>query len=146
MIKIRTYTLFDITRTNVRTRRHGETVHDASLIRQSNQQTNFETVLQIIGISSQPEDITDPEKEMKQLNSGMWGTDYDKKIRVPVWSFDFTVNYQEVFSIGNNSLGKLLQDCQGVPMITDLDEYSLIQNIMSVLSHDKNIHFEIIND
>lgn len=146
MMKIRVHTLFDITRTNVRTRRHGELLNDDYLIRQSNQQSNFETVLQVIGIRSQPEDITDPEKKMKILDSGMWGSNYVDKIKVPVWTFDFTVNYQEVFSTGEDKLGKLLQDCQNIPMITGLSEYPLIKNVMSVSSHDKNIYFEVINE
>lgn len=143
MEKIRAYTLFDITRTNVKPNRYGSTSNKYEPNHQAEQQANFETVLQILGIRSQPENITDPEKKMIPSNCGTWGSDYCTSTKVPVWTFEFTVNHSDVYAGDGGALEKLFSDCQSIPMITGLGEY-VNQNTLSVLKHNKNIHFEVV--
>lgn len=146
MILIRVTTLFDITRTNVRFRRYGGSVDSHTDI-QRGQQSNFETILQIIGMRCQPEDISDPEKKMvNSRNSINWGTSYSNRVNFPVWSFEFTISHDEVYTNEDGKLGKLLQDCDGIPMITGLEESPMLVNVISVTPTHKNIYFEAIND
>jgi hypothetical protein len=92
---------------------------------------------------AQPEDITDPEKSMELLKSGDWGIKYSNPSKVPVWEFTFTVSYEEVFSDGTNKLAFLLQDCAGVPVITHLDEWSMISGTLDTTAEGRNISFRI---
>lgn len=116
------------------------------VLKRRSQQSNFETVLQIIGMRSQPEDITDPEKTMESLSTGNWGTEYRAKTKIPVWKFTFTVSQQEVFSDDGNELGKLIQDCVDIPMIVGLDEWVKIHKTINVTEQYRNIYFEVTND
>lgn len=145
-MKIKCYTIFDITRTNVSNRRRwlDDSVNDnLKLLR--NQQTNFETILQIINMRSQPEDITDP--VMDRINLAVdnrWGKNYTCSDRIPVWTFSFTVNHTNVFTDENHSLGKLIQDCSGVPMITELREWPGVTKTLAIDDDYRNIFFEIL--
>lgn len=144
-MKIRCLTLFDITKTNVSNRRHllSETV-DPNLIKQRNQQSNFETLLQIIGLRSQPEDITDPVITKTKLDKKIWGSKY--KSNSAVWSFSFTIQHPVVYSNEHDSLGNLYMDCDGVPMIINLEETAELNSKLSSSIYEKNIHFQIEND
>lgn len=137
--------MFDITKTNVSSRRHAfSESSDPETIRQRNQQRNFETLLQIIGLRAQPEEITDPVLVNKQ-DKKIWGTQYKKDSKV--WSFSFNIQFPEVFNNETGPLGNLYLDCDGVPMITGLDETAELKSKLSSSdSNEKNIHFQIEND
>lgn len=147
-MKIRCITLFDITKTDVNSRRPSSVLDDPVIYnKRRNQQINFETILQIINMRSQPEDITTPVKIMETLkNSTIWGTTYKSKELIPCWAFMFTISHDGVFNDGNSELGSLFKDCDGVPMITHLDEWPKLEAKLSVTVEYKNIHFELINE
>jgi hypothetical protein len=147
-MKIRCTTLFDITRTNVNTRREirspdPSVVH--ALNRQRNQQMNFETVLQVINMRAQPENITDP--TVQKINIDQFGTDYRSKrgVKSQVWVFEFQINHESAFQLADNQLGSLIQDCNSVPMITGLDESANLPTHLSTSTDDCNILFEIVD-
>lgn len=147
-MKIRCTTLFDITQTNVSNRRrHLEASTNALHSKERSQQSNFETVLQIISLRSQPENISDPEKTTINLNSDIrWGKKYKSKTKVAGWTFTFTVSHSNVFKLDENRLGSLLLDCNDVPMITKLDEFRELHNTLSTSADWCNIFFEIESD
>jgi hypothetical protein len=98
----------------------------AEWTRSRNQQRNYETLLQIFGLKTQPLDITAPKK-----------IDH-------VWQFDFTIETTAVFASQNSQdlLFGLKQDCMGVPMIADVSDSTLK---LELLEPNKNIWFEILN-
>ncbi len=131
-MKIKCTTLFDITRTNVSNRRQWLQITPEGGQKERNQQSNFETVLQVISLRCQPENITDPVKG----NSGFWG-------KTKAWQFSFTIEQPAILLQDGDPVGVLKIDCEGVPMIVGLDEKS---GLMPVLHHEgpmKNIHFEV---
>lgn len=133
--------MFDITKTNVSSRRQQlENNNNKEVEKQRNQQSNFETILQIISMRSQPEDISDP---IKEINGEMF---LNKKNKMPYWSFTFTVSHNSVFHDGSNELGNLFTDCNGVPMIVGLDEHASVGKVLMYNSREKNIFFEVLND
>ena len=142
-MKIRCITLFDITKTNVSNRRRDLEL-DNSMSKQRSQQSNFETLLQVISLRSQPEDITDPEKILLNLSlDNRWGKKYKSKGKIPAWSFSFTVNATAVFATNENKLGHLLSDCNGVPMIVKLDEWEHVHSVLTTEGDHCNVCFEI---
>lgn len=145
-MKIRCSTLFDITKTNVR--RHNIVGADSTeVLKQRNQQSNFETIIQVISLRSQPENITDPVMESVSIKNSEWGKSYQSKnTRVPCWSFMFTVQHKSVFTNGDGIFDGLLADCQDVPMITRLDEWKELQSILDTTVEYRNINFERLED
>jgi len=145
-MRIKCQTLFDITRTNVSNRRQllGEP-DQQNLVKQRNQQSNFETILQIIGLRCQPENITDPIKRAIKMDSNIWGTNYKSKVSINCWIFTFEVQQPIIYQNELGPLGNLYVDCEGVPMIMNLDEWNQIESVISSSKQTKNIHFEIEN-
>lgn len=129
-------TLFDITKTNVSNRRKTMDIVTPEIIKQRNQQSNYETIIQVISLRALPENISEPKITKTKLSE--WG--FSANTNVNCWEFEFEVLQNSVFSDGPNELGKLYQDCDGVPMIVGMDEAKILT---PVLNHN-NIHFEII--
>lgn len=102
-------------------------MHDWNIAR--NQQRNLETVMQIVGLRSQPNNV----KHIDSIDG--------------VWSFSFEVETPGVFSSNgeNNNIDSLLMDCEGVPMIVGLNEYKTNITKLSVQDPMQNIWFELIN-
>lgn len=96
---------------------------------------------------SQPENITDPEKQMISVGTGsIWGTAYRGKGKIPVWRFTFTVDSVAVFDDGVSQVGNLFKDSEGIPMIRNLEESSKIQSTIDSTPEFRNIYFEVIKD
>lgn len=91
-----------------------------------NQQRNWETILQIISLNTQPQNISVPVRNND------------------VWEFEFFVESEHVFGLNNDAdpLAGLKQNCIGVPMITGLNEKDTLD---SMLQPEKNIWFQTIN-
>jgi hypothetical protein len=136
-MKIKCKTVFDCTRTGVTghyrasqtpfTDRSGQVIDNLQhWTRSRNQQRNYETLLQIFGLRTQPLDISSPEK----IDG--------------VWEFEFSVESGAVFSVIDqlDSLAGLKHDCQGVPMIADVNN---VGQQLSILSPEENIWFDILN-
>lgn len=94
--------------------------------RSRNQQRNFETLTQLIGLYTQPLDLTPP---VHCTNTGLW-------------SFEFDVEFAGIFATESDSLGLLKQQAQHVPMITGLAESNQTQR---QLITDVNIFFKELN-
>lgn len=97
-------TLFDITATGVTGNyKSSATTDPVAWNRARNQQRNWETVTQLIGMRTQLHDITMP---VRSNNT---------------WSFEFEVETPAVFGTVDNPVALLKNDAIGVPMLTDLD-------------------------
>jgi hypothetical protein len=133
-MKILCRTTFDITCTGVtghyrpgripfQDRAGHNIVDEATWHRARNQQRNWETVTQLIQLRTQVEDLGQPVQDN--------GT----------WSFEFSVESPDVFRQDNDALAVLCQDCEGVPMLTNLDETALLVPQLVVFGSDPNIWF-----
>jgi len=150
MITIRCQTLFDITPTGVKNRRpqdiQGAELSD--LIKQQQRQSNYDTVLQVISLRSQPESISQVKKSdilLTDTDFGFLYTSDQDDGTVSSWSFTFTIPHASVFQNDDSDLGSLLNDCEQVPMITNLSESVKLTPQLNVDSDLKNIHFEIVD-
>jgi hypothetical protein len=96
---------------------------------------------------AQPENITDPEKQMVTVNmDSIWGTTYRGRGKIPAWRFTFTVESGSVFDDGTSSIGNLFKDSEGIPMIRNLEESSKIQSTINSSIESRNIYFEVLQD
>jgi hypothetical protein len=109
-MKILCTTVFDITVTGVTghckpsrlpfTDLSGQTIATESDWNHArNQQRNWETIIQLLSLRTQIDNITTP-----VLNDHCW-------------SFEFEVESDTIFSYDNDPVGILKNDCQGVPML-----------------------------
>lgn len=146
--RIRCYTLFDITQTNVTARRaplHYTSDEFIAWEKKRNTQCNYDTILQVISLRSQPEEVTKPVDSIinfKTFNN--FGFLFDDEEDQTCWSFDFTVTHQSVFNDGISELGALASDCDGVPMIKIGTEWQKLPNFLDSSPELKNIHFEVL--
>ena len=103
---------------------------EADWHRSRNQQRNWETLMQIIGLRTQPLNITRP----KHQNG--------------VWEFEFDNENENAFGQGSNadSFVGLKGDCEGVPMIVNLNEEPGIKPMLIATGAEQNIWFESINN
>ena len=98
--------------------------------RTRNQQRNWESILQIISLRTQPMNVVYP---VKQLDG---------------WHFEFEVEAEGVLSsdIDSDDLAGLVADCEGVPMVTGLDEDSVVTATLHARGIEQNIWFSAINN
>jgi len=98
--------------------------------RARNQHRNWESLVQVISLRTQPMNIVYPVKK-KQY-----------------WCFEFEVESEGVLGGGYNSdeLAGLVADCEGVPMITGLGESTVITATLHAQGTDQNIWFETVNN
>ena len=119
-------TLIDITETGVK-RGDGK---------QRDQQRNWETVLQVLGLKTQPIVLEGPLKleQVELVSPGMFGEFYEGQ--QTVWAFKFTSD-TDVYTID-----QLYEDFEQVPIILGLDETA---RFMLPIFHSygtlKNIYF-----
>jgi hypothetical protein len=148
-MKFKCYTLFDITKTNITNRKAPSdlSVEQAGVWQSKrNMQCNFDTIIQLISLRAQPEDITDPVKHnskadpFDKFGSFLSTTPFD------YWTFTFTVNHAGVFNDGTNELGFLYSDCDLVPMIKIDQAHSKTSPFLEVNPALGNIYFEMTND
>ena len=123
-MQIKVITKFDCTNTGVTGKFHQDNnTQDAmaSWEKARNQQRNFETITQVIGLFTQLENISDV------TQSDM------------TWQFTFSTEFEGVFRNHDSEFGLLYSACQGVPMIINLNE---INNIGNTLTPHFNIWFD----
>jgi hypothetical protein len=126
------YSLVDITPTGVIRGKD----HDAV---DRNQQRNWETVIQCMGLRTQPQNIQEPVSTIANLDFLEFGDMYsgDQKI----WSWSWTVESAGVYDT-STPLGGLLQDFEQVPVITGLTETArFMLPIFYPYGTIKNIYF-----
>jgi len=107
MQKIKVSTLFDCTKTGVRTYRIHS--HDQEVVFKRNQQRNWETLIQCLSLRCQPLNIVGPFTFSEGENELFW-------------QFTFETDRDDIFSNDVDQLGLLKEDCNGVPMIIGLTE------------------------
>jgi hypothetical protein len=133
-MKIQCQTLFDITATgttgHVKPSRMpyvdsaGTKILDTeSWNRSRNQQRNWETITQLISLRTQVDNLQNPVKIQDQ------------------WQFEFEVENENLFTSGVDALAVLKADCNGVPMLTGLNESA---STGTVLKTNTNIWFALI--
>ncbi len=144
MHRIRCHTLFDITQTGVLNRSKPTEDDVEGWIKRRNTQCNFDTILQVISLRSQPEVVRVPvESEINENIYELFGFLYNKE-NVSCWSFEFEVQHSSVFENGIITLGALYKDCEGVPMIVCEKQHSLCPKFLDITPELKNIHFEVL--
>jgi hypothetical protein len=133
------YTLFNITYTGItsRTKPNTEEIKDWTVKR--NTQWNFDTILQLISLRSQPDILTYPEK-IKSKN--LFGTIFQKQDKIYCWKFIFQVQHNSVFDNEEIKLGNLYNDCHNVPMILVGGENNLLMPILDTSPQQRNIFFD----
>ena len=97
--------------------------------RSRNQQRNWESLIQVVSLRTQPMNVVRPEKQ----SDG--------------WHFEFEVEAEGVLSSGHDAgtLDGLISDCDGVPMITGLDESIVVTATLHAQGSNQNIWFSAIN-
>lgn len=138
------YTLFDITQTGVLNRSKPQTGDLSEWILKRNTQCNFDTILQVISLRSQPEIIKYPiERDLTEDDLQYFGFLYNAET-VKYWKFEFEVQHPSVFENGIISLGALYADCEGVPMLITDNLHSQCPKFLDTSPELKNIHFEVL--
>lgn len=139
-MKIQCRTLFDCSRTGVTGHyrasqvpfqdQTGQTIsneQDWKFAR--NQQRNWETIVQIISLRTQPMNLS------------------ETTVQNQVWQFTFEVEADGVYSVNAdvNNMDALLQECNSIPMVTNLKEKSGIDSKLIVQGQGQNIWFKSVN-
>lgn len=137
------YTLFDITQTGVLSRQKPQD-QNSDWIYKRNTQSNFDTILQVISLRSQPDVIRAPKKlEILFSEFNNFGFLFEDEDKVNCWSFDFTVQHSSVFNDGISEFGALYSDCQNVPMIKCDTEWKRLHDVLDTSDELRNIYFEV---
>jgi len=105
MARYQIITLIDITRTNP--------VRDETDTVKVNQQANFNSLIQAIGIRSNVEWVRDPKKHTGALPDG--------EGKAAHWIWEFDAERDEVFLKDGDPVGLLIDDLHGVPIIDQLE-------------------------
>lgn len=95
-----------------------------------NQQRNWETLIQILSLRTQPQELTTP-----ICDNG-------------IWQFEFVSESEGVFEITGDPdvLAGLKMDCQNVPMMINLGEQPALSPTISIAGANQNIWFETVNN
>jgi hypothetical protein len=127
-------TLIDITKTGVRR-------HDSKDPVKLSQQANFNTLQQIINLRGLIEANADPSIETTKLN-GEFGSKFKGEHKV--WTYDFTIDRDEVYNDGADELGLLKEDFDGIPVVGALTETISKPSVFNVNGNtDKNILIQV---
>ena len=126
-MRIRVKTLFDCTATGVtgRWRAGQHHIDEVSWNRRRNQQRNWETLLQTVGMRTQLVDIREP------------------RLRDNAWVFEVTTDRGDALV---DPVATLIEDCSGVPMLRNLDEKTALEPTLITQGDQQNIWFEIDSD
>ena len=125
------YTLVDITPTGV-TRGIDSLERD--------QQRNWETVLQTVGLVTQPITLIDPHCVEVDTKWTEFGEFYEGEHKV--WTWRFAVEHSDVFARGENEVGVLEELFEQVPIICGLEETArFMLPIFHPYGAIKNIYF-----
>jgi hypothetical protein len=91
-------------------------------VRSRNQQRNWETIMQLIGLYTQPVRVSRVRAKDQR------------------WQFEFDTDFDDVFTINDDPVGRLRQACDGVPIINYVE-----QQLTTLLRPGVNIWFDPLN-
>lgn len=133
----RVYTLVDVTHTGI-------TRHSTALETQRNQQRNWESVIQILGLRTQLMRINQLDLLNTDISQYKFGESYTGTQNI--WRIDFDVEYKDVYKIDNNPFKILIDDFNQVPVIINLNETAIFNlPLFYTDGPHRNIYFEILN-
>jgi hypothetical protein len=148
-MKLRCFSLFDITKTNVTSKKSllGASPEEArEWQNRRNTQCNLDTIIQVISLRAQPENITEPMQDyLDDEKNENFGFLYNLDEQQTFWYFDFSVNYSSVFADGEDELGALYNDCEDVPMIKTNASPNNIPFSLDTTPELRNIYFKILS-
>ena len=126
------YTLVDITQTNVLS---------STDSKQRNQQRNWETLVQVLGLRAQLLTLSSPQMLDLDITGSKFGSNYTGHHYV--WTFKFGTEQDGVYSDSKSIFGTLENDFVNVPIITGLNERTILTTRTFVVSGPAtNIYFE----
>ena len=129
------FSLVDITSTGV--------IRGDNNSTERNQQRNWETVVQCMGLRTQPQNIQQPISISTDLSVLEFGDFYSGEQRV--WTWCWTVEGTGIYNLNNVPLSGLQQDFEQVPIITGLGETArFMLPIFYPYGTIKNIYFKQI--
>lgn len=127
------FSLVDITATGVIRGTNGDLKRD--------QQRNWETVLQCIGLRTQPHHIQLPELITGHAKAFEFGEFYEGE--QSVWTWIWAIENTGVYEMNNDPLGALHKDFEQVPIIVGLEETArFMLPIFYPYGSIKNIYFK----
>ena len=128
------YSLVDITATGV-TRGDNDSI-------ERNQQRNWETILQCIGLRVQPQHIQLPVTAVfENVSIAEFGDFYTGTQKI--WTWGWAVEQEGIYDLSNNTLAGLLKDFEQVPIVTGLEETArFMLPIFYPYGTIKNIYFK----
>jgi len=146
-MRLRCYTLFDITPTGVTLRRKPSLIdNENDWERQRRTQCNYDTLIQVISLRSLPEDISTVKKTDTLFKDSKFGFLFEDEENQQCWTFDFTVAQKSVFNDGYTELGALYYDCSGVPMLKTDSAWDKLPLFLDITPELRNIYFEILKE
>lgn len=101
-------------------------VDQSSWDRARNQQRNLETIVQLLQLRTQIFDVSTP------VNHNNY------------WNFSFAVEFEGIYQQEQDTFGILKQDCEGVPMLTGLDEKFVTNLFLTTDGSQQNIWFDVV--
>lgn len=131
MQKVTLHTLFDITETGVirkfdsnylpfKTKNGNEINSEEEWRLCRNQQSNFDTIVQILSLRTNIYNIEVTSHTQQTLSSYSFDTKYQSKCNV--WELSFEVETIEPYNSKHKNFNLLCDDLTNVPMLTGLDE------------------------
>lgn len=148
--RIKCHTLFDITNTGVANRKIPSTLSIDEIDdwkKRRNTQSNYDTLLQVLGLRSQPEDISRVIKSTVDFtDTDKFGFLFESETPQSYWSFEFSIFHTSVFDDGINELGALYSDCDNVPMIKVGTEWDKLPEFLDISPELRNIYFEVLSN
>ena len=130
-------TLVDITATGIT-----KNIPGKELLR--NQQRNWETVLQVLSLRTQPHITHPPQECTLYKESNAFGNFFNSPQKA--WQFYFYAEHPEVYMLDSDPVGNLLKDFEQVPVIIGLNETAkFLLPIFFPYGPIKNIHIVQIN-
>ncbi len=132
-MEYRLITLVDITAT-------GQYRYDPARQKEQNQQQNFDTILQTLGLRGNTYFTVKP--KTFEANAKSLGFNINKTVKV--WQFEWTMEIDDIFAHKGDPLYWLKHDFNLIPIIPDLDENAVLKRPTFVTSGtDTNIIFTL---
>ena len=138
---IQCFTLIDITQTNTVGSYKDKQGDYATWTKSRNQQRNWETILQGIGLRTQLVDIDKPNSQSADLTKYKFGSIFLGQHTV--WTFRFGIEYPEVYNKDNTEFLALLEDMDNIPCILGLDETApMAKSTFKTFGSELNTYFQ----